>query len=281
MELINPIHIRETSGGAGFPFLHLPIEIRLCVYYWLYRMSPVRETVLTPWCPTPAKPHYVVRRLYADQGVEETPDAREPSPNQLLSPYRPLAGVPTALLRSNRQIYHEVRDLPMRRNEFMFLYWFASGLWPARAFVKGLQAWQQDAMSYVRLELLARDLSGTHDEQWRELCELWSVGLRGLRLKIIGNSESYTPWATDSLKPCQSAPVMEVVDTHGKANNWIEAGIRKLRRLQTLEVELAIPGWGIEEKIEWCRRLESALNDKTNERDKDRHVWVVCVEKAA
>ncbi|KAF4979547.1 hypothetical protein FDECE_18037, partial [Fusarium decemcellulare] len=154
--------------------LRLPLEIRLHIYHWLHLMSPVRHAQLAPWYPTPVHCQYILRPLEPDAVAEETSmksDA-EPETTDLLSPYRPLSGLPTSLLRANSQVYHEARLIPFTQNEFVFVNWFASGLWAARAFTRALAPWQRAALRYVRLEVLARDVvvGGAGREEWRALC---------------------------------------------------------------------------------------------------------------
>ncbi|RFU78883.1 hypothetical protein TARUN_3364, partial [Trichoderma arundinaceum] len=110
----------------------------------------------------------------------------------LLSSERPLAGVPSDLLCACRQIYFEARTLPFENNEFVFLNWFSSGLNAAAAVTKSQRPWQRLAMRYVRLEIMAEDLARTAAlKKWADLCgrgrsASWIQGLRGLRLKVVG-----------------------------------------------------------------------------------------------
>lgn len=60
-----------------------------------------------------------------------------PTSSRLLSPYRPLSYIPSALLLTCRQIHTEVCLLSFHDKEFVFISWFASSVLPAaRAFVK-------------------------------------------------------------------------------------------------------------------------------------------------
>jgi len=80
----------------------------------------------------------------------------------LLSPYRPVAYLPSALLCTGRQIYLECRTIPFQANEFVFITWFSSGLSAARGFAGALKPWQRETMRFARLEIQARDLGEAH-----------------------------------------------------------------------------------------------------------------------
>lgn len=186
-----------------------------------------------------------------------------------------MAGVPAAFMSANKQIYSECREIPLVENEFIFVNWFASGLWAARSFVKSLQPWQQNKMRYVRLEVLSKDLTGGYEAEWQELCGLWSKGLRGMRLKILGGGGTFGDWAADGL-PQKGAPVVEVNDSRGKLQHWVEHGLKSLKELRNLEVELVVADWSDGRKLEWCKILEEALSDMGA---KTRQVKVICVER--
>ncbi|KAI0601565.1 hypothetical protein F4775DRAFT_402736 [Biscogniauxia sp. FL1348] len=211
----------------------------------------------------------------------------------LLSPYRPFCALPTALLQTSRQVYHECRGLPFQENEFVFANWFASGLWAARAAVvldAGLAPWQARRMRWVRLELQARDVAGAHAAEWAELCARWADGLQGLRLKIVGSRPAAAapgPW---SLAPADAdkkeqrkrkrpvVGVAEVRDEEGRPQAWIADGLARMRALRCLEVELEVAEWDNRRKIAWCRDLEEVLGEARAGVDDDP-VRVVCVER--
>ncbi|KAF4963375.1 hypothetical protein FZEAL_10940, partial [Fusarium zealandicum] len=175
-------------------FLSLPFEIRLHIYHWLHLLSPVRHAQLAPWYPTPVHCQYILRHLDPQQDDSSLERDTELEPVGLLSPYRPLSGLPTSLLRANSQIYHESRLIPFTHNEFVFVNWFASGLWAARAFTRALAPWQRSALRFVRLEVLARDVvvGGAGREEWRALCGEWAGGVRGLRMTMVLGASTAT-----------------------------------------------------------------------------------------
>ncbi|KAI0839298.1 hypothetical protein F5Y06DRAFT_31680 [Hypoxylon sp. FL0890] len=277
----------SSEDESFFPFMELPFEIRLQVYRWLHLMNPIRLTQFAPWYPIPVNRAYFVKAVtppLCDSDALEIPD-ETPRPiasavGPLLSPCRPYCCMPTAMLQASKQIYYESRQLPFRENEFVFVNWFASGLWAARSFIRGLRAWQTQTMRYARLELLSRDLSGRHVDEWKELCGAWATGLRGLRLKILAGGGSGTgvgvSWVVAG-SPQRGAPTVNVRDSDGKAELWIENGLKQLKRLRYLEVELSVADWDAQTKLEWCRCLEEAINE--SKADTEQQVRVRCVER--
>ncbi|KAI1464396.1 uncharacterized protein F4812DRAFT_210516 [Daldinia caldariorum] len=288
----------SSEDGGFFPFMELPLEIRLQIYRWVHLMTPVQLTQFAPWYPNPVYRAYHVRAVTTENdattdpslcsfgGSEDIAGRQKPAAaerSELLSPYRPNCCMPTSMLTANRQIYYESRDLPFLENEFVFVNWFTSGLWAARSFVKGMQPWQL-TMRYARLELLSRDLIGRPLGDWRELCEAWAPGLKGLRLKILsggGGATSSTggmSWVVAG-PPQKGAPTVRVRDPDGSVAEWIGNGLRLLKRLRFLEVELSVADWDAGTKLEWCRSLEEAMNE--SKPDAERHVRVCCVERIA
>ncbi|KAK1480446.1 hypothetical protein CTAM01_14388 [Colletotrichum tamarilloi] len=265
--------------------LGLPLEVRLQIYGWVHVAHPVEHAQLAPWYPNPihsayflrpvnppgvetedcAVPGKIVKAIGQPAGEEDDSDrdqkSEEPS---LLSPNRPISGIPSALLETNRQIYNECRSYPFHTNEFVFVNWFSSGLWAARAFTRGLRPWQRDEMRWARLEMLGRDFTGPALKEWIELCEHWSFGLRGLRLKVLIGGGIFEPTAPFSaLKNNAEAQAMGLGSKTTRPDprpEWIEEGLRKLRALRRLEVELSVLDWGDGEKLEWCAELGKMLN---------------------
>ncbi|KAK1716088.1 hypothetical protein CaCOL14_009201 [Colletotrichum acutatum] len=261
--------------------LGLPLEIRLQIYGWVHVAHPVEHAQLAPWYPNPIH-RKIVKAIGQPAGEENdsNKDQRSEEPS-LLSPNRPISGIPSALLETNRQIYNECRSYPFHTNEFVFVNWFSSGLWAARAFTRGLRPWQRDEMRWARLEMLGRDFTGPALKEWTELCEHWASGLRGLRLKILIGGGIFEPTAPFSaLKNNAEAQAMGLGSKTTQPDprpEWIEEGLRKLRALRRLEVELSVLDWGDGEKLEWCAELGKMLN--FGKEAKDSLVVVRCVEK--
>jgi hypothetical protein len=215
--------------------------------------------------------------------------------HRLLSPYRPLSGLPSALLRTSRQVYAESRLVPFHGNEFVFVNWFSSGLWAARAFTKGLRPWQREELRHARLELLARDLSGNGLKEWRDLCALWSNGLRSLRLKILVGGGIYGAHFGDGEMPTaateRALDIRELVagggptsefgarpeTGAGSGSEWVRSGLKQLAALRTLEVELCVKEWSATRRLAWCAALEDVINE--DRLPGEARVRVVCVEK--
>lgn len=250
-------------------FLSLPLEIRLHIYHWLHLMCPVRHAQLAPWYPTPVHCQYILQTVDTDTSSKEDKANRdEQNDLGLLSPYRPLSGLPTSLLRTNRQIYSEARLLPFTQNEFVFVNWFASGLWAARAFTRALAPWQRGSLRYVRLEVLARDVvvGGAGREEWRALCTEWASGVRGLRMKmVLGASTSVVTG------PAFGGGVGRRAEA---ARRWVGEGLALMERLERVEMEVVAREMSDLDKLEWCETLQAELREAGLGR-----IVVVCTEK--
>ncbi|KAF5026560.1 hypothetical protein F66182_1349 [Fusarium sp. NRRL 66182] len=249
-------------------FLSVPLEIRLHIYHWLHLMCPVRHAQLAPWYPTPVHCQYILQAVDPGAETEDAAESNAESGMELLSPYRPLSGLPTNLLRANMQIYREARLIPFTRNEFVFVNWFASGLWAARAFTRALAPWQRAALRYVRLEVLARDVvvGGAGREEWRALCGEWASGVRGLRMKmVLGASTSVL-----------TGPAFEggVERRAEAARQWVGEGLGLMVYLERVEMEVVAREMSDAEKFEWCEMLQGELRSGGLET-----VVVVCTEK--
>ncbi|KAF4818702.1 hypothetical protein CGCSCA5_v005024 [Colletotrichum siamense] len=276
-----------AAAAGDSPLLNLPYEIRLQIYGWVHAMHPIQHAQLAPWYPTPTYSSYFLKLVRPDaaedsgvkrptaaaDGVNDVDDdprkeearkatTADEEDKAMLSPHRPLCGLPSALLRTCRQIYEETRTLPFRSNEFVFVNWFSSGLWAARAFTRGLQGWQRDEMRYTRLEMLGRDFTGPALKEWVELCGCWAGGLRGLRLKILIGGGIFEPTASfASLNNNAEAQAMDISKFPEPRPEWIEEGLRRMGKLRELEVELCVLDWDDGQKIAWCESLETILNE--------------------
>lgn len=267
---INTTSTKEKQQTSTIGFLSLPAEIRLLIYHWLHLMSPVRHAQLAPWYPSPVHCQYTLRRVDRTECLKA--DAGKPladittGAENLLSPYRPLSGLPTSLLQTNSQVYCEARILPFTKNEFVFVNWFASGLWAACAFTRALAPWQRSAMRFVRLEILARDVivCGAGREEWRSLCRQWATSVRGLRMKIVLGSSTGSGKIPGGVGPRADA-----------ARQWVVDGVGRMPNLERLEMEVIAVEMGSADKIEWCRMLEKDLRGEGL-----TVVEVVCTEKA-
>ncbi|OLN81692.1 hypothetical protein CCHL11_06971 [Colletotrichum chlorophyti] len=275
---------RSASVAHESPFMNLPLEIRLQIYGWVHILHPIQHAQLAPWYPTPKHTEYFLRPVRpAARGEDETSagcDHRDR--DELLCPHRPLSGLPSALLCASRQVYAECRAIPFLVNEFVFVNWFSSGLWAARAFMRGLVAWQYRELRRARLEILGRDFTGPALKEWIELCRYWAEGLQGLRLKVLVGGGIFEPTASfAALRGSAEAKAVDLKNRDhedGKGPQWVE-GLRRLKGLRRLEFELAVVDWSDEEKLEWCEMLEAMINAGRKEEGMPR-VAVTCVEKA-
>ncbi|KAK0384189.1 hypothetical protein NLU13_8277 [Sarocladium strictum] len=251
--------------------LTMPSELRLAVYWWVYLMTPVYHAQLAPWYPAPHPREYVARAVKENHEDKDEHDNENETRvgGRSLSSKRPLCGMPTSLLRANREIYHEARSIPFIHNEFVFVNWFSSGLWAARSFTRLLHPWQLSALRQIRLEVLSRDLMGTGSQELSHICSSLSNGLQGLRLKIApGGSSLGLSWLKEKAEGWAG-------DVSERAISWgrVEDGILKLKSLKRLEIEVEVASWGNGEKIAWCRRLEEVLR-----KGGMMETEVVCVE---
>ncbi|KAK1984042.1 hypothetical protein LZ30DRAFT_780151 [Colletotrichum cereale] len=284
----------QSAAMADFP-----LEIRLQIYGWVHAMHPVEHAQLAPWYPNPTASVYFHKTVKPEVGAEgragtgkapkhqSADDDHRTDPwkdDMLLSPHRPLCGVPSSLMCTSKQVYDECRTLPLHTNEFVFVNWFSSGLWAARAFTRGLDPWQRDEMRFARLEMLGRDFTGPTLKEWVELCGHWALGLRGLRLKVLIGGGLFEPTATfAALNGNAEARALGLTPGAAAARRepapeWIEEGLRQMRALRRLEVELSVLDWGDDEKIAWCVELGRILNDGRREAGRER-VVVKCVER--
>ncbi|KAK1972273.1 hypothetical protein LY78DRAFT_676264 [Colletotrichum sublineola] len=168
---------------------------------------------------------------------------------------------------TSKQVYNECRTLPLHTNEFVFVNWFSSGLWAARAFTRGLNPWQRDEMRFVRLEMLGRDFTGP---ELKELKVLVGGGL---------SEPTVTFAALDGNAEAQALGLVPGTATRREpVPEWIEEGLKRMRALRRLEVELTVLDWGDDEKIAWCVELGRILNDERLETGRER-VVVRCVER--
>ncbi|KAM0349767.1 hypothetical protein ACHAPU_003598 [Fusarium lateritium] len=232
-------------------------------------MCPVRHAQLAPWYPTPVHCQYILQPVDSEASSEDTTSELDTKSDLgLLSPFRPLSGLPTSILRTNYQIYREARTIPFTHNEFVFVNWFASGLWAARAFTRSLAPWQRAALRYVRLEVLARDVvvGGAGRDEWRALCAEWASGVRGVRMKmVLGASMSAVTG------PAFGDGAGRRAET---ARRWVGEGLGLMTQLERLEMEVVAREMSDVEKIEWCEMLQRELRE-----DGLEGIVVVCTEK--
>ncbi|KAK8065562.1 hypothetical protein PG997_012309 [Apiospora hydei] len=291
----------EPNGPNVFPILDLPTEVRLQVYKWVHLQHPIRaERSIAYVCKGSSPP--------VEGALEDSWSLIPKVGGSLLSPHRPWAAIPTALLQTCRQVHAEARALALEENELDFtslsptknshLHAGLPGLWAARACTSRLlpQPWQRDALRYARLEVTAWDLvlpGGGAVAAWVGLCGLWAAGLRGLRLKIQsgGGGLFGRNWVVWGGAVGGGDGVGSQEDNNNNSNNSgggvgrgeliplhvVLAGLRLLKALRQLEIELALPSWDAERKLAWCGMLGEGLSEDRG--TGSRPVDVICVEQ--
>ncbi len=130
-----------------------------------------------------------------------------------------------------------------------------------------MEPWQRDNMRHARLELHVKDIGNAERlPHWEELCGLWSDGPRTLRLKI----ELETGYFAGSKRTGTSGPTRQCYFRESGSGGsaavppgwscepyqWIDEGLRQLRGLRRLEVELAAFPLNNDQKLAWCRALD-------------------------
>lgn len=257
----------DCDRMAHTSFLDLPCEIRLQIYHLVYLSSAVPNQRIAPYISIP---NYVARAVFPGPGTSTRGPATPPE-TRLLSSQRLWCYIPTSLLQSCRQIYHEARSIPFYENEFHFVNWFVLALETAVGFSEGLKPWQRAEWRYVRLEVYAEDISreDLHAAEWTKLCGGWK-GLRGLRLTL--NMDGHGSHCQQQGKRALR-DVWELVDGR---TGWISQGLGRLDELQQLEVELSDERLTSREKVRWCGLLQELLRASSGR----NHVLVGCIERS-
>lgn len=171
--------------------------------------------------------------------------------------------------------------VPWEQNTFTFINWFWSGVYASRQFTRSLRPWQSDAMRYVGVEVVGRDLRvdgmaklgggiGVTDKErgeWWELCGLWK-GVWGLRLGVKGavggeKKEVDEPGGWNG----ELGQVEEVGNEERKERGildvnaeWVQHGLLLMKELRWVEIEIDDEDAEREEKIRFCGELEGAFN---------------------
>ncbi|KAK4229097.1 hypothetical protein QBC38DRAFT_473138 [Podospora fimiseda] len=247
----------QATAGPKPSLLSLPLELRLEIYkalLWNCPLPPAPD--LAPGYPTP-RPRTCVHSPLDGS-----------SPAVLMPAYRPLGCIPTSFLLSCRQIYHESRAIPFQQNEFVFQEFFTSGLVPADVLVRRLEPWQREELRWVRIEVpggswgLGDNLAkwwtygseGSGSGTWKTLCERLK-GVRGLRVRVNLKGSKKTIGGISESGENERSNEVEQADW-----GWVDDGMKRMKELRWLEIEVANGGGEDEKKIEYCRNVESKLN---------------------
>lgn len=243
--------------------LSLPLEIRLLIYDWVYRMSPIEKTTPHEAYPIPAPRSHHTRLVQDEEELQ--PECRKKLGGRgLLCQERFYNHIPCNLLRLNRQIYVEARSIPFHSNEFVFDNWFSSGLVAASTMVTDVfETWQTRTMRFARIGTNQKDFRDDFGlGLWRKLSTEWRDSLRGLKVLIHVSKDAVS----------EDTNLLDVLD--GLAERWVVDGyLAEMKALERLEVELSTPPWCSDtDKLAWCRALQLLLECR------DSHADVVCVK---
>ncbi|KHN96877.1 uncharacterized protein MAM_05433 [Metarhizium album ARSEF 1941] len=229
--------------------LSLPVEIRLQIYDWIYRTSPVRKNLALTGYPLPVRqPRFTTSIEYGDKVPRH---GRKMCGSHLLRQDRLYNCVPSNVLVLSRQIYTEAREIPFHSNEFVFENWFSSGLIAASFLLRDVfEPWQAKAMRFARIEARGTDFRDERGfERWRRLSANWVSCVRGLRVLIHVSTDAGS----------EESGLTGILD--GVGERWVVDGcLAQLQVLEKLEVELVTPSWfSDDDKLAWCRALEAIL----------------------
>lgn len=219
----------------------------------------------------------------ADTGTQDATAAEVGSPEEEDSPEeeeeeeeRPplMCRIPSSLLRTCRQVYHESRCIPYHKNDFIFVDYFGPGLRTAIwLFDTTLTAWQTAECRYISLDVHGEAI-GQEDRRradWIALCKSWK-GLRELRLTVImdGHTAESGSDADGDEQPQEKKKkkLENAWELVRERTEWISQGLSRLGKLQRLEVvvvdqSLAEEGeydvrWG--DLVRWCQVLQKVLH---------------------
>lgn len=308
---LQPVNVEIDQQPGSHPrrsaFLELPLEVRLQIYSHLLPLHPAKHAHLSPSVtyPPATSSAYFLRALSATLAFsfpnfepagmsEPTSFTMEPARFPVGARGQGCGFIPSALQSTCKQVYEETRTIPWQQNEYVFINWFCSGVYAARAFLRGLKPWQRSSMRWARVEVLGRDLKDSWvatmvggragGGEWKDLCGLWAGdvpgsaqdGLWGLRLGIKGRvgTAGLKTEVDSSETVCDSTqPVNRgVMDVDAE---WVTAGLGQMRALRWLELDIEDNEIERKDKAEFCLALGKKLSSQ------GRKVDVLFVEKVA
>jgi hypothetical protein len=296
--------IQSRASVKNVPtLLTIPLEIRLQIYAYVIESHPIHDPHLSSTFYHQSTT-FPARQVELYQHTTAYPPTLEhPHITELKTPSIPHYGkIPTGLLGACKQTYEETHTLPFQTNHFAFTDWFFSGIYAARQFSRSLRSWQRDAIRWVKIDVVARDLvqgrtgqmgggigvvnSGVRGDfdrekgvsEWVDLCRLWQ-GVWGLRLKIGGRvlEERKVKWIEENGIWVEKNEVGEGRKEKGVLSvdrEWVVSGLGRMRDLRWIELEIEDESVVREEKVAFCGRLGLILSE-----DRERAVKIVLVEK--
>lgn len=305
----------QLPSKSKSTFLTIPLELRLQIYTYVLIGHPIHHAHLAPLDPPTTfqgmntSEFHTTRLAPSSLNLQETEirtlithlPSPSPESQKLLALYpisqphvvsrnqRIQGKIPTALLRSCKQVYEESKMTPWEQNTFTFINWFWSGVYASRQFSRSLRPWQSDAMRFVSVEVLGRDLKvdgmkrlgggiGVSEMgEWWELCGLWK-GVWGLRLGVKGavcekrreEIDGSVGWngelgSVDD-QP-QAQPDNGILDVKAE---WVQNGLLKMKELRWIEIEIEDEDVSRETKIAFCGQLEGAFNQLVHLRREEK-----------
>ncbi|KAB5584805.1 hypothetical protein GE09DRAFT_4745 [Coniochaeta sp. 2T2.1] len=267
-------------------FLHLPLEMREQIYRDVLENNPQLEREL-PGYPARERPKHLTAPITTPGNKSST---YKPLPSS-----RPLGYIPSSLLQTCRQIYHEARLVPFTTNEFVFTEWMTSATSHCDAVVRCLEPWQRKAIRHVRFAMGLHEL---YDDPVNERghrpayshrldCVLAQLpGVRTVRLNLTSGIFP-TPWFERDVET-EEVKVKSKDDWRG-GRRWIDQGLGKMPALRTVEIECCFLVWmtpakvSVEEKsraeeqlaVGWCATVEEVLNEGREEGEERTRVVAV------
>jgi hypothetical protein len=289
---VTPTVVAREISQNDSSFLALPLEIRLKIYSHLIsthsamhpHLAPTREPISSrplPALSPPGRSNPLISSY--SQCTSDTTTLITtiitPDNNRLpYSEYGEYVGyIPSALLRSCRQIYHEARALPFQTCEFTFINYFHSGMFSARSFLCSLAPWQREAIRWAGIEVLGRDfiglgvgagLRGTErvKGEWRDITDglkgVWGLRL-GVRGRVGGPIVGMQAISdTDKMSMEATEDVGDVVATPGVLDieaEWVQK-LCTLKQLRWLEIEIGDDNCPRDDKVQFCTDLGQLLH---------------------
>lgn len=210
----------QLPDNGVFPFLKLPVEIRMNIYLFIYLTTPIQPDLkLVAGC------HSIKSCLGGPRDKVLGFDNSRPL----------LAALPSTILLVCKHIYYECRETPFHHN----LFEFVGKLHYEDPFAHTRKPWQVNAIQHASVHAI---MNGQNPQpclsELHNLCEFLARGLRVLRLTMT----IFGP------------PVLESLQHH------LCRGLSLLQRLQRLELDVRHAQGRTVVSKQWTQNLEKMLN---------------------